>query len=197
MPEDNVIRIRLSLKGRPIKSYTFDKDVVTVGRDPGADICLDNPSISREHLRFERMPNGHFSVKDQGSANGTYLNEERVHTGLIYNNDVVRLGKFSLWISLERDRRKEGAPPERKVVSDPSQGTMMLTPEEIDRLMSIAREKEVVPPEPAASSRMEPVTAAATTADHGQSRIVNLLAIGAALILMTSLGVGVAWLFLR
>ena len=34
MPEEPVIKVRLTLKGRPLKSYTFAKDIVSIGRDP-------------------------------------------------------------------------------------------------------------------------------------------------------------------
>ncbi len=196
MPEANVIRVRLSLKGRPIKTYTFDKEVISVGRDPAADISLDNPSVSREHLRFERMPNGHYRVVDQGSANGTYLNEERVQTAYVYNNDVVRIGKFSLWISLERDRRVERTEPERKVPAELAQGTMILSPEEINRLMSLAREKETVPPEPEPVRVTSPVSTSSPE-EESRARIRLLLAVGVALVLATSVGFGAAWLFLR
>lgn len=197
MPETNVIRVRLSLKGRPIKTYTFDKEVISVGRDPAADVSLDNPSVSREHLRFERMPNGHYRVVDQGSANGTYLNEERVQTAYVYNNDVVRIGKFSLWISLERDRRVDRVEPERRAsTAEMTQGTMILSPEEINRLMSIARERETVPPDPEPSrDKGDPRMPDAD--EQKRARIRLLLAVGVALVLATSVGFGAAWLFLR
>lgn len=196
MPEENIIRIRLSMNGRPLKSFSFDKDIITVGRDPEADVFLDNPSISREHMRFERLPNGHFCIKDPGSANGVFLNEERVQGAMVYNGDVVRIGKFSLWIALERDRRGKAADAVERAHADASQGTMMLTPEEIGRLMSISRQKEIVPPDmPAAAARVTPAVSAPTEPDH--SRVVTLVGIGAALVLATSLGVAVAWLFLR
>jgi len=196
MPETNVIRVRLSLKGRPIKTYTFDKEVISVGRDPAADVSLDNPSVSREHLRFERMPNGHYRVVDQGSANGTYLNEERVQTAYVYNNDVVRIGKFSLWISLERDRRVDRIEPDRKSTAEMTQGTMILSPEEINRLMSIARERETVPPEPE-PARAKGERGTPDDAERKRARIRLLLAVGVALVLATSMGFGAAWLFLR
>ena len=197
MPETNVIRVRLSLKGRPIKTYTFDKEVISVGRDPAADVSLDNPSVSREHLRFERMPNGHYRVVDQGSANGTYLNEERVQTAYVYNNDVVRIGKFSLWISLERDRRVDRVEPERRAsTAEMTQGTMILSPEEINRLMSIARERETVPPEPE-PSRAKGDPRMPDASEQRRARIRLLLAVGVALVLATSMGFGAAWLFLR
>ena len=197
MSEENIIRIRLSMNGRPMKSFSFNKDLITVGRDPEADVFLDNPSISREHVRLERMPNGHFCMKDPGSANGTFLNEERVQGAMIYNGDVIRIGKFSLWIALERDRRGQASDAGARAAADSSQSTMMLTPEEINRLMTINRKREIVPPDmPAAAAQVprKPVTAPAETT---KSRVVTLLGIGAALVLATSLGVAVAWLFLK
>ena len=171
--------------------------MITVGRDPEADVFLDNPSISREHVRLERMPNGHFCMKDPGSANGTFLNEERVQGAMIYNGDVIRIGKFSLWIALERDRRGQASDAGARAAADSSQSTMMLTPEEINRLMTINRKREIVPPDmPAAAAQVprKPVTA---PAEATKSRVVTLLGIGAALVLATSLGVAVAWLFLK
>ena len=53
MPEGKVLTLRLSMMGRPVRSYTFGKPTVTVGRDPDADVFIDNPGVSREHLRFE------------------------------------------------------------------------------------------------------------------------------------------------
>jgi pSer/pThr/pTyr-binding forkhead associated (FHA) protein len=197
MPEENLIRIRLSLKGRPIKSYCFNQDVITIGRDPGADVYLDNPGISREHCRLERLPNGHYCVKDSNSANGTFLNDDRVETALVYNSDVLHISKYSLWLSFDRDRRgAEGATKERKVAPQNAQETMMLSTDEIERLMSQSKSQE--------SMREAPVEAAGETSSdeleptvQPRSRVQMLIGIGTVLVLATSLGAGIAWLFLR
>src|SRR5471030_436034 len=49
----------------------------TVGRDPGNDIILRDPKVSRHHAEivFER---GFFVLHDLASANGTYVNAKRV-----------------------------------------------------------------------------------------------------------------------
>ena len=48
----------------------------TVGRDPGNDIILRDPKVSRHHAEiiFER---GFFVLHDLASANGTYVREGR------------------------------------------------------------------------------------------------------------------------
>jgi hypothetical protein len=197
MPDENLIRIRLSLKGRPIKSYSFNQDVITVGRDPAADIYLDNPGVSREHCRLERLPNGHYCVKDAKSANGTFLNDERVETALVYNSDVLLIGKYSLWLSFDRDRRGgETIPSQPKVAPEHAAETMMLSTEEIERLMTQSKNKEAhrEPPVerhvPASYDALEP-------SPEPRSRVQMLIGIGAVLVLATSVGAGIAWLFLR
>jgi pSer/pThr/pTyr-binding forkhead associated (FHA) protein len=197
MSDENLIRVRLSLKGRPIKSYAFNQDVISIGRDPGADIYLDNPGVSREHCRLERLPNGHYCVKDANSANGTFLNDERVETALVYNSDVLLIGKYSLWLSFDRDRRGgEAAKTQPRVAPENAAETMMLSTQEIERLMSQSKTKESASEAPAE-------TATTFTSDtlgpspERKSRVQMLISIGAVLVLATSLGAGIAWLFLR
>ena len=57
--------------------YLLDEDEVTVGRDPRADILLDDSTVSRQHAVFRRE-NGAYTVIDAGSLNGTYVNRQRV-----------------------------------------------------------------------------------------------------------------------
>src|SRR5262245_46803744 len=95
-----VLKIRVSLKGRPIRVHSFAKDVVTIGRDPDADVFLDNPGVSRNHAKIEKTSSG-FVVEDLGSANGTYVNDEPIQRRTISNDEVLRIGKFSLWLGLE------------------------------------------------------------------------------------------------
>ena len=57
--------------------YLLDEDEVKVGRDPHADILLDDSTVSRAHALFRREGST-FSVVDTGSLNGTYVNRQRV-----------------------------------------------------------------------------------------------------------------------
>jgi predicted component of type VI protein secretion system len=212
MADNNIVlRIRLSLKGRPIKSYAFQQDVVTIGRDPEADIFLDNSGISREHVRIERLPNGQYSLKDMGSANGTYVNDEPVKTALIYSADVVRIGKFSLWLGMEHDRRQAQRVEEaHRAYSEFAPETVLLSTEELDRLMkgsrdetalAVARTLEPVPATAPAQARTVAArpSARSTTPDPlaRPKRALGLVWIGLVVILSTSIGAGLAWLFLR
>ena len=75
--------------------YLLDEDEVTVGRDPRADILLDDSTVSRQHAVFRRE-NGAYTVIDAGSLNGTYVNRQRVDKATLKNGDEIMIGKFHL-----------------------------------------------------------------------------------------------------
>jgi len=78
----------------------------TVGRDPGNDIILRDPKVSRHHAEiiFER---GFFVVHDLSSANGTYINGRRVRVAPLTHSAKVRMGntygRFSEELPTESD----------------------------------------------------------------------------------------------
>ncbi len=75
--------------------FLLDEDVTTAGRHPESDIFLDDVTVSRRHAEFRR-DGGHFSVRDVGSLNGTYVNRERIETATLAGGDEVQIGKFRL-----------------------------------------------------------------------------------------------------
>ncbi|HZD79339.1 MAG TPA: FHA domain-containing protein [Actinomycetota bacterium] len=69
---------------------------LTVGRDPGCDVPLEDTYVSQEHARLYRQ-DGTWYVEDLGSTNGTYLNDRRVAApSTVHAGDVVRVGKTVL-----------------------------------------------------------------------------------------------------
>ncbi len=150
MSQAKVIKLRLSLMGRPIKTYTFDLPVITVGRDPSADISLENPGVSREHFRLERLADETYQVVDLGSANGTQVNDRNVNVAPLRENDVIRFGKYTLWVSYDQDRRNTG---ERQAGAQVPQDTVVLSRDELTQVVASQRKKEVeAPPSAPASS---------------------------------------------
>ncbi len=52
-------------------------DSALVGRDPTCDVVVSDGSVSRKHARLERRGEA-WHVVDQGSANGTFVDSQRV-----------------------------------------------------------------------------------------------------------------------
>jgi predicted component of type VI protein secretion system len=187
MSAGKLLKIRLSLKGRPIRAYVFDQECVLVGRNPDADIFLDNSGISRDHLKIERTPQG-YMVEDLNSGNGTFVNDRQVQREYLAHEDVVRIGKFSLWVSLEEDRRGNTA----RVATSPValEGTTILRTQELDEMMHTVRETDKEPPP-------EPVgVAASTQAERKRWRARTVLFSLSAFLSGTALGAGTVYYLL-
>jgi FHA domain len=73
--------------------FLIHQDRTTIGRDPACDVYLDNVTVSRVHSVIYKK-SGHFSVRDAGSLNGTYINREAVTEGLLASGDELQIGVF-------------------------------------------------------------------------------------------------------
>lgn len=183
MSDTNVLKLRLALMGRPVRNYTFDKPLITIGRDPESDVFVDNPGVSRDHFRLERTPTGEYQVVDLGSANGTFLNDQTVNTAVVRNNDVVRFGKYTLWCGYDQDRRT-GGEEQRRGGPDAEKHTIVLSRSELGHVLEASREKEAAPPV------LEPVA----TIVRPKAAPAPFAAILIAFILGAVLGAGGLWL---
>jgi pSer/pThr/pTyr-binding forkhead associated (FHA) protein len=81
--------------GRSGEQFRIDRDVMTIGRAPQSDVFLDDITVSREHARLERTPNG-MVLTDQGSLNGTYVNRQRIESSRLSDGDELQVGKYRL-----------------------------------------------------------------------------------------------------
>ncbi len=136
----NLLKVRLSLKGRPLQTYTFNKPRVTIGRDPDSDIFLDNTGISRHHAVIERTAGG-FVIEDLGSANGTFLNEQPVRKEYLGQDDVLQIGKFALWMGVESDRREKAL--SARGAQSAMEGTMVI---DADSLLEMQKKSKADAP---------------------------------------------------
>ena len=71
-----------------------------IGRDPSADIRIDDASVSRLHAELIETASGSYHLTDCGSLNGTYLAHgeawKPVRQAYIKPEDVVRLGSHQI-----------------------------------------------------------------------------------------------------
>ncbi len=78
---------------QPNQTYELNKDIITLGRDITNDIVINDPEVSRHHMRITRTPGG-TTIEDLGSTNGTFVNGQRVQGArALRNGDMVGLGE--------------------------------------------------------------------------------------------------------
>jgi hypothetical protein len=64
-----------------------------LGRDPGCDLVLNDVKCSRRHAIIEAGPDG-MLIRDNGSANGIYVNGKKVDSAELSEGDQIRLGQI-------------------------------------------------------------------------------------------------------
>lgn len=75
--------------------FPLEQREITVGRNPDADVFLDDITVSRRHAVF--VTEGQITtVRDAGSLNGTYVNRVRIDESVLSSGDEVQVGKFKL-----------------------------------------------------------------------------------------------------
>ena len=89
---DCVVVIYAAEAGLLGKRYVLEKSPVRIGRGADNQIVLEGDSVSRRHCHFDRRQ-GNWHIVDDGSTNGTFLNEEQVKgSGQLNNGDRVKVG---------------------------------------------------------------------------------------------------------
>jgi DNA-binding CsgD family transcriptional regulator len=63
-----------------------------VGRLPGAEIHIDDPGVSRRHVKLIRRADGSVEAVDMRSTNGLIINDEKVERGPLLEGDLISLG---------------------------------------------------------------------------------------------------------
>jgi serine phosphatase RsbU (regulator of sigma subunit) len=81
----------LVVQGNDTRTIILDHSPFTVGRKVDKDLVIADPRASRDHAVI-LSENGEFSVVDQGSKHGTYVNGERVQRVKLKPNDRIEFG---------------------------------------------------------------------------------------------------------
>ena len=87
------------------QEYTFDKEMVAIGRDPANELPLgaSGSGVSRVHTQIKQMDDT-FKIIDNNSLNFTYLNNEKLKAGIehdLKDGDEIRICDFILRFSVE------------------------------------------------------------------------------------------------
>lgn len=75
--------------------FLITHEGATVGRSASSGIFLDDVTVSRAHAVVEKKGTA-FVLRDSGSLNGTYVNNESVSEISLKSGDQIQIGKFHL-----------------------------------------------------------------------------------------------------
>jgi pSer/pThr/pTyr-binding forkhead associated (FHA) protein len=75
--------------------FLIDSSEVAIGRSIESPIFLDDVTVSRKHAVIVKEEKT-FSIKDLGSLNGTYLNNQSVLNSPLTTGDEIQVGKFHM-----------------------------------------------------------------------------------------------------
>ena len=111
--------------------------VITIGRLEDNDVVINDPYATRHHLQIIRHDDGHYSLVDFGSTNGTFINGQKIRGEVdLYENDVVRIGNTTIpWRLYFEEGEHEvteiniDSPPFDDIASIPSTPTMPIVKE--------------------------------------------------------------------
>jgi hypothetical protein len=140
-------KLTLLLGRRTMQVYDFKQESIVIGRDDGADVLIDNPSVSRRHAEI-RLGDDGWVVEDLGSSNGTFIRGDKIQgpqpLGL---GDEVGFGKFSIVFGKVLGEGEHPSPSVSGAAKQPSpvaahQGTMHINPHEVRELLEDADRKK-------------------------------------------------------
>jgi CRP-like cAMP-binding protein len=107
-PSEKATRHRLVDVATGTAYFFSNGDETTIGRaDPVTGILPDidltavdnNRSVSRRHAKIIRSNDDYVVLEEVGTVNGTYVNDQRIPTGVpvaLHNGDLVKIGLVSM-----------------------------------------------------------------------------------------------------
>lgn len=88
------------------REMKFKIGPIYIGRQQGCQIFLPDRGVSRQHAVMYTDDRSNWIIEDLDSSNKTYLNGNAIHKSRIKNDDLIRIGNFSIRIDLEAEQQE-------------------------------------------------------------------------------------------
>jgi len=150
--EGGSVDIRLKITAGPDRGLvvTLRRGVTVIGREPGCDLCLADPQVSRRHARLI-CDNRGCRVEDLRSSNGTSVNGEPVQRRQLADGDSLALGDTQGVITFATDPQAPVTSPEfdcadtrTLTLDEPSLLTQWAETQDFDQMRRARRDLEAL-----------------------------------------------------
>ena len=74
------------------RTYNLSVPSMIIGRSSKCEICVDQESISRNHSKIVNTGKS-ILIRDLGSSNGTYVNDQPIEEHVLRDGDLVKVGR--------------------------------------------------------------------------------------------------------
>ncbi|KAF1083531.1 MAG: hypothetical protein GQF41_0309 [Candidatus Rifleibacterium amylolyticum] len=103
-PASTAIKVALIVENGAQQGRRYDftePELFIVGRSPDANFVLDksDPCVSRKHFMIEIVPPRCY-IRDFGSLNGTFVNDEKCDQGELKDGDIIAAGQTRFRVSI-------------------------------------------------------------------------------------------------
>jgi predicted RNA-binding Zn-ribbon protein involved in translation (DUF1610 family) len=80
-----------------VATYEIRRGWTRIGRSESADLCLDDPSVSRRHALIVAEPGKPLRVLDDRSLNGVHVNGHPVEWCALRDGDELTIGRYRIY----------------------------------------------------------------------------------------------------
>ena len=101
-------KLYLKFEQAVLKEFELAEGVVTIGRLPDNRIQVDNLAVSGHHAKIY-WETDHYTLEDNNSLNGTFVNNRRVSKTVLKDGDEVLIGKHTVLFKDEGTRTQATA----------------------------------------------------------------------------------------
>ncbi|MFO7459511.1 MAG: FHA domain-containing protein [Desulfatiglandales bacterium] len=129
-------KLLLTFNKQVINEHSFEKDSITIGRDGGNAIVIDNLAVSGFHARIDKVGSS-YVLTDLQSTNGTFVNEEKVVSHRLAHGDNIIIGKHVILFlasdsdEVELETLTTGLPLDKTVVLDTAKQRALLSKQKL------------------------------------------------------------------
>jgi pSer/pThr/pTyr-binding forkhead associated (FHA) protein len=126
----SIPKLKVTVSAKPGENLVFEFDhPFLIGRTEECEVRIQNEYVSRKHAEV-LLQEGRWMVRDLGSANGLFMDQQRLTTAVVNGPTAVRLGVQGPFVTFELEQ----LPPPREQPEEPGDHTRVA--QYIDRYFS-------------------------------------------------------------